>query len=78
MPRIFSGDQAERRENGGQRAETDDPERRRCRESPRMDVSPTWTQGRNALTANTTPATSGTMYARMPGRNIARKLIGRV
>jgi len=42
-----------------------------------MEVSPTTTQGKNALAVNTAPAASGTMYARMPGRNMARQLIAR-
>src|SRR3979409_1056632 len=43
--------------------------------TPRRDTLPTTTQGRNALAASATPATSGMKYARMPGRNIPRTLI---
>src|SRR5437773_4229973 len=43
--------------------------------TPRSDTLPTTTQGRNALAASATPATSGMKYARMPGRNIPRTLI---
>src|SRR5581483_885409 len=39
--------------------------------TPRSDCPDTITQGRNALTASTTPATSGTKYARIPGRKIS-------
>ena len=46
--------------------------------NPVSRVSPTVTQGRNALIVSAMPAMSGMMYARMPGRNMPRKLIKRV
>ena len=77
MPGILAGDQAERGKHGSERAETGDPERRRRLEPPRMEVSPTTTQGRNALAVNTAPAAQRHDYARMPDRNMARQLIAR-
>src|SRR4051812_24160886 len=44
--------------------------------TPVIDTLPTTTHGRNALTASTTPAISGTKYARIPGRKIPFMLLG--
>ena len=57
---VLARDHAERREHGGEGAESRRPTAPRRQATPRCEYSPTTTQGRNALTLNATPAASGT------------------
>ena len=78
MPGVFSRDQAQGCEQRGHRAEADNPERHRVWKATELDVADDRPTAETRSSPAPIPATSGTKYTRMPGRNIAGKPIGRV